>query len=453
MEMSKTIVALSTAAGHSAIAVIRLSGREAIVICDAVFIGHKLVDQPSHTVHFGKLAIGDKVLDEVVVTIFKAPYSFTKENVVEISCHGSPFIVQQIIELLISQGAVPAKAGEFTMRAFLNGRFDLSQAEAVADLIASENESTHKMAIQQMRGGFSERIKLMRQQLVHLASLLELELDFSEEDVEFANRDQLSTLLEEIIVEASHLRDSFRWGNVLKNGISTVIAGKPNAGKSTLLNLLLNEERAIVSEIPGTTRDTIEEKIQLNGITFRFIDTAGLRDTNDVIEKIGVQRSMDKINDATVLLYLFDVKSSAEEVALELKSFSSVRHIIPVGTKTDLLLHENETEKFSRIENCLFISSVNHKGIAALKMRLIHAAENEKIQTGEVIVNNIRHVQSLNETIHALKETQTTLSDNLSKELIAQNIRFALHSLGEITGEITNDDLLANIFSKFCIGK
>jgi len=309
MFANNTIVALSTPQGISAIAVIRLSGKDAISITNSVFKGKKLTEQPSHTIHFGKILDGDEPLDEVVVALFKAPQSYTKEDVVEITCHGSPYIVQKILELLIRKGAQPAKAGEFTLRAFLNGRFDLSQAEAVADLIAAESETSHRAAINQMRGGFSSEIKQLREQLIHFASMIELELDFAEEDVEFANREQLKKLITQLLSHTTHLIDSFRLGNVIKNGVTTVIAGRPNAGKSTLLNALLNEERAIVSEIPGTTRDVIEEVIHLNGISFRLIDTAGIREATDVIEKIGVERTMEKIRQSAIVLYLFDVKT------------------------------------------------------------------------------------------------------------------------------------------------
>lgn len=452
MIFNSTIAALSTVAGHSAIAVVRVSGIDAIAVCEKIFVGKKLSEQQSHTAHFGKLKWNDEVIDEVLLTVFKAPHSFTMEDVVEISCHGSPYITQKIMEALLHFGAVQAKPGEFTQRAFLNGRFDLSQAEAVADLIASESAASHQLALKQMRGGFSSRIKSLRQQLIHLASLLELELDFSEEDVEFANRDELKQLIKNISDEAQRLFNSFSWGNVLKNGISTVIAGKPNAGKSTLLNAILNEERAIVSDIPGTTRDTIEEKIQLEGISFRFTDTAGLRESLDVIEQMGVQRSRQKIDDAGILIYLFDVRNDLQTVQLELEDLPQLKNRILVGNKTDLVNEKLAQQKFQSLPNVIFISAAKQKGIDALTDKLLQLAKADATQT-DVVVTNLRHAQALQETISSLQQATDALQHNQSKELIAQHFRVAMHALGEITGEITNDDLLANIFSKFCIGK
>ena len=348
-DLSDTILALSTPQGIGAIGVIRMSGTNAIHICNEVFKGKNLLKQKTHTVHFGTIRYENRIIDEVLVSIFKCPHSYTGENIVEISCHGSPYILQQIIEILIGHGARLAKAGEFTMRAFLNGKMDLSQAEAVADLIASESEAAHKLAIQQMRGGFSSEIQELRKQLIHFASLIELELDFSEEDVEFADREQLTTLIQKLQQLLRQLIRSFSLGNAIKNGVTTVIAGRPNAGKSTLLNVILNEERAIVSDIAGTTRDTIEEVINIKGVQFRLIDTAGIRDAQDQIEAIGVQKTLDSIANASVLLYVFDVINlSPEEVKNDLKKLiKKGLHIIVVANKMDL----NPYTKLENYEN------------------------------------------------------------------------------------------------------
>lgn len=450
----ETIVALSTAPGTGAIAVIRLSGTEAISICNKIFSGKDLTRQPTHTVHFGKIKEGNREVDEVVVTLFKAPHSYTKEDVVEISCHGSHYIIQQIIQLLIKNGARPAKAGEFTLRAFLNGRMDLSQAEAVADLIASDSASAHELAMQQMRGGFSGKIKKLRDELIHFASLIELELDFSEEDVEFANRDQLKSLIEKLKTEIQNLKSSFELGNVLKNGVNTVIAGRPNAGKSTLLNALLNEERAIVSEIPGTTRDAIEEVLNIGGIQFRLIDTAGIRDAEDVIERIGVEKTMEKIRQSAIVVYLFDVNTATvAEVKEDIEKLHL--HSVPsliVGNKTDATTGAEVKKKFEGIAT-VFISAKNHSQTDELKKQLLDLVLSRKAKTADTVVSNIRHYDALVNTETALNDTLNGLAGNISKELIALDIRRALNYLGGITGQITSEDLLQNIFSRFCIGK
>ena len=397
MITDSTIVALSTPQGSGAIAVIRLSGSDAIKIANSVFEGKDLFEQPSHTVHFGKVKDGNGTLDEVVVTLFKAPHSYTKEDVVEITCHGSQYIVQKIIELFIRKGAHPAKAGEFTLRAFLNGRFDLSQAEAVADLIAAESETSHHAAINQMRGGFSSEIRQLREQLINFASLIELELDFAEEDVEFANREQLKKLILNLTSHITHLIDSFRLGNVIKNGVTTVIAGRPNAGKSTLLNALLNEERAIVSEIPGTTRDVIEEVIHINGITFRLIDTAGIREATDVIEKIGVERTMEKIRQSAIVLYVFDVNTltpadlKTDLAALSLHNLS----IIPVGNKIDAVENINREADFFSVNNVLFISAKEKTHLEILKNHLADLVIQNDSLKDKTIVTNTRHYEAL----------------------------------------------------------
>jgi tRNA modification GTPase len=376
--------------------------------------------------------------------------------VVEISCHGSPYIIQKVLQLLIKNGARPAKPGEFTMRAFLNGRFDLSQAEAVSDLIASETEAAHHIAMNQMRGGFSSELKHLRQKLVDFASLLELELDFSEEDVEFANREQLVNLLKDMIRKIEALSESFRLGNVLKNGVSTVIAGRPNAGKSTLLNALLNEDRAIVSEIPGTTRDTIEEVLILKGIAFRLTDTAGIRDAEDIIERKGVERTMEKIEQAAIIIYLFDASDlSADAVKKDLKKLckNDLVPVIAVANKLDVLEEDERNSKFSTISNLLYISASKGKGIEELKAKLSDLALQGKNMQESVALTNARHYEALQATLESIQKALSGIETKLSGELVASDIRNALYHLGEITGEVTTDDLLGNIFSRFCIGK
>jgi tRNA modification GTPase len=451
-----TIVALSTPPGVGGIGVIRVSGPEAISISEKILPGINLHDAAGHTMHFGIIRDGEEVLDEAVAGLFKAPHSFTCEDVVEISCHGSPFILQKVLHLLISKGARLAKPGEFTMRAFFNGRFDLSQAEAVSDLIASETQAAHHLAMNQMRGGFSGELKNLREELVHFASLIELELDFSEEDVEFANRPQLLRLLEKMQGKIKTLCESFRLGNVLKNGVSAVIAGRPNAGKSTLLNTLLNEERAIVSDIPGTTRDTIEETLIINGIAFRLTDTAGIRKAADVIEKQGVERTMQKIEQASVVMYLFDAgKMSAEEVADDLSKLkiSSGIPVFPVANKVDIGEEKNYVEKFKNIGTVNLISAKNGHGIEALKNNIYDKVVGGRNIHDGVILSNARHYEALEATLQNLQKAKTGIENKLSGELVASDIRSALNHLGEITGEVTTDDLLGNIFGKFCIGK
>jgi tRNA modification GTPase len=451
-----TIVALSTPPGVGAIGVIRLSGPQAITITGKVFPALKLEWAASHTLHFGIAMDGKEVIDEAVVGLFKAPKSYTCQDVVEISCHGSPFIIQKVLQLLIKQGARPAKPGEFTMRAFLNGRFDLSQAEAVSDLIASESEAAHHIAMNQMRGGFSGELKQLRQKLMDFASLVELELDFSEEDVEFANRAQLVDLLTEMQSKIEKLSESFRLGNVLKNGVATVIAGRPNAGKSTLLNNLLNEERAIVSDIPGTTRDTIEEVISIQGIAFRLTDTAGIRHAADIIEREGVERTMLKIKQAAIVLYLFDAEEmSAAEVLTDMKKLGNIDSItvIPVANKTDMLAEAEIKNKFKDIHNLLTISARKGNGIEELKNHLYTAALQGATIKESVVLTNSRHYEALQQTLQNIGNAKKGIENKLSGELVASDIRSALSHLGEITGEVTTDDLLGNIFSRFCIGK
>lgn len=449
-----TIVALSTPEGVGAIAVVRLSGKEAIQIVNRIFNGKDLVKQPSHTIHFGTLRDGDTVLDEVLVSLFVAPNSFTKENVVEISCHGSPFIVQQVIQLLIRKGARPATAGEFTKRAFMNGQFDLAQAEAVADLIASDSEASHRAAMNQMRGGFSEEIKALRQSLVNFASMVELELDFSEEDVEFADRDELRKLVTELLNVITALVQSFDLGNVIKNGVPTVIIGKPNAGKSTLLNALLNEEKAIVSDVPGTTRDFIEDEITINGVTFRFIDTAGIRETTDKVESMGVERTHAKTLEASLIIYLIDLSDdSITHIRQEINRLENTGiPFIKVGNKVDVAQPEL-TALLEKQNDVVFMSAQHKENLDGLRERIAGLIDLEKIRSGGSLVTNARHYQSLLRTQEALELVIQGLDNGITGDFLAQDIRLALHHLGEITGEITTDDLLGNIFSKFCIGK
>ncbi len=459
-----TIVALATAPGVGAIAVVRLSGPQAIDMCNQIFPSKDLNKEASHTIHFGTLKDGNQVIDEVLLSLFVAPHSYTKENVVEISCHGSNFIVQQVIQLMLRQGARLAQPGEFTKRAFLNGQFDLAQAEAVADLIASDSQAAHRTALNQMRGGFSQEIRELRESLIHFASMIELELDFGEEDVEFASRDQLKTLVENIQKVIRPLIASFQWGNAIKQGVPTVIAGKPNAGKSTLLNALLNEEKAIVSDIPGTTRDFIEDEITIEGISFRFIDTAGLRETTDTIEAIGVSRTQEKLKQASLVIYMFDLTNStpAEIEAEQEKLVAMGTPFIAVGNKMDqapeqLLQSLTTNKRFNGQSQKSFevvpLCAKDSSHIDALKTRIVKAVALDHISQDQTLVTNLRHYESLKATMEALDDVLTGIANQVTNDLLALDIRTSLHHLGEITGEITTEDLLENIFSKFCIGK
>jgi len=454
-EFEETIVALATPSGIGAIGIIRLSGKSAIEIASQVFKGKNLNVQKTHTIHFGKIVDQDVVIDEVLVSVFIAPKSFTKENVVEISSHGSPYILQKIIKLLLSKGARLAKAGEFTKRAFLNGQFDLTQAEAVADLINADSEATHMAAMNQMRGGFSKKIKTLREELIHFASMIELELDFAEEDVEFADRSQLINLIISLQQEIKKLIDSFSIGNVIKNGVPTVIAGKPNAGKSTLLNILLNEEKAIVSDIPGTTRDFIEDEIHIEGISFRFIDTAGIREARDKIEALGIERTKAKMKAASVIIYLVDlVEENSEDIKVEKEKLKALG--IPflfVGNKTDKINDQNINQLKEIFPEMIFISASGDINIDKVREALIHLVNLDKFKTGDTIVTNMRHFESLTNTQAALDDVMKGIDNHVTGDFLAMDIRQSLHYLGEITGEITTDDLLGNIFSKFCIGK
>ena len=517
--LSDTIVALATPSGVGAIGVIRLSGPEAIAIADQVFPGKVLAEQPTHTLHFGTIRNdAGRVLDEVVVSLFVGPKSYTGEHVVEISCHGSNYILQEVIQLLIEKGARMAEPGEFTLRAFLNGRMDLSQAEAVADLIASSSASSHKLAMQQMRGGFSSEIQALRQKLIDFASLIELELDFGEEDVEFANRDDLRELVNKLRGLLQQLMDSFRLGNAIKNGVNTVIAGRPNAGKSTLLNALLNEERAIVSDIAGTTRDVIEEVLNIKGVQFRIIDTAGIREAEDTIEAMGVERTLEKVRQSSVLIYVFDVVAmQPEDVHADLERlYQPGLHILVVANKMDMNPYtkrehflefgirksevggrnsevegrnsevegrksevegrnsevggrksevegrkseengKEDTSEFpipiSQLE-WVPVSAINKMNIPHLKDKLYEAVISDKVSLDETIVTNARHFQALQRADQSLADVLKGMDQHVTSDFVAMDIRQALHHLGEITGEISTDDLLGNIFANFCIGK
>lgn len=448
-----TICALATAQGVGAIGVIRVSGPQTIDVVQKIFKGKNLHQQPSHTIHFGTIRDDQNlIVDEVLISLFKAPTSYTKEDTIEISCHGSDYIIQKILKLLLKNGARLANPGEFTQRAFLNGQLDLAQAEAVADLIASDSEASHQTAINQIRGGFSKQIAQLRESLIHFASLIELELDFGEEDVEFADRDDLRQLIHRIQSVLVPLIDSFEMGNVIKNGVPTVIVGKPNAGKSTLLNRLLNEEKAIVSDIAGTTRDVIEDELFIEGIRFRLIDTAGLRKTNDTIEAIGVERTLQQMEKASMIVYLFDASEiSLKEIEDQIASFNAP--YVLVGNKQDKLSITQKQEFENAYPAIIWISASENQNIESLQKTLVQKVKTKEIKAGDTVVTNLRHYQHLLQTSESLNHVLEGLSNSITGDFLAQDIRFALHHLGEITGQITTDDLLANIFSKFCIGK
>ena len=456
-----TIIALATAYGIGAIAVIRLSGEGAIDLVSEYFEGRSkskvLKDQTSHSVHLGLIKEGDRVLDEVLATIFKAPHSYTGENVVEISCHGSTFIQQEILQLFLKKGARHADAGEFTLRAFLNGKMDLSQAEAVADLIASDSAASHDIALQQMRGGFSSEIAALRDQLVHFASMIELELDFVEEDVEFADRAEFEKLIHKIREVVKRLVDSFALGNVLKNGIPVAIVGEPNVGKSTLLNALLNEEKAIVSDIAGTTRDAIEDEMILNGVSYRFIDTAGIRETSDVVESIGIQKTYENIAKAQLVLQLIDgEKVKLEKVEAEVSQLQQKypnKKILTLINKSDKISTKNRTQFEENHPDWLLISAKTKEGLDALLKHLANLVNTGALSNQQTVVSNSRHFEALSKAMDSLNEVQKGMDQDISSDLLAIDIRQALYHLGEITGEITTDDLLGNIFANFCIGK
>ncbi|GEQ87181.1 tRNA modification GTPase MnmE [Patiriisocius marinistellae] len=463
MTHQETIVALATPSGAGAIAIIRLSGDDAMNIASQIFhsVSKKKLDkQKTHTVHLGHIKDGSRIIDEVLATIFKNPNSYTGEDVVEFSCHGSAFIQQEIIQLCLRKNARMATAGEFTLRAFLNGKMDLSQAEAVADLIASDSEASHQLAIQQMRGGFSSEIKRLREELLNFASLIELELDFAEEDVAFANRDDFQKLISKITLVLKRLIDSFATGNVLKNGIPVAIVGEPNVGKSTLLNALLNEERAIVSDIAGTTRDTIEDEINIGGIGFRFIDTAGIRETTDTIEGLGIKKTFEKIEQAQVVIYLFNTQgienNAVEKFNTEIAKIQNKypqKQLIVIANKLDTISKERSVELTSKITNLQLISAKSGEGIDQLKNTLLNFVNTGALRNNETIVTNTRHYDALLKALEEINRVQEGINIGLSGDLMAIDIRQALYYFGEITGEITNDDLLGNIFANFCIGK
>ncbi|MEZ0004673.1 tRNA modification GTPase [Flavobacterium sp. 28YEA47A] len=469
MVSQDTIVALATPSGAGAIAIIRVSGKDALTIAASVFesvSGKDLLKQKTHTIHLGHIVDGTKVYDQVLLSIFKGPNSYTGENVVEISCHGSTYIQQQIIQLLLRKGCKMAEPGEFTLRAFINGKLDLSQAEAVADLIASENEASHQIAMQQMRGGFSNEIAKLREELLNFASLIELELDFAEEDVEFADRTQFYDLLERIEFVLKRLIDSFAVGNVIKNGIPVAIVGEPNVGKSTLLNALLNEERAIVSEIAGTTRDTIEDELVINGISFRFIDTAGIRETKDVVESIGIKKTFEKIEQAQVIVYLLDssgildirseISDKLQNVKVEVEKIRNqfpLKPLVIIGNKADTLSESQIQNLKSEIPEILLISAKENTNIEALKEQLLSFVNTGALRNNETIVTNTRHYDSLLKALEEIQKVKFGLQSNISSDLMAIDIRQALYYFGEITGQVTNDELLGNIFANFCIGK
>ncbi|MEL1242447.1 tRNA uridine-5-carboxymethylaminomethyl(34) synthesis GTPase MnmE [Flavobacterium flavipallidum] len=462
-----SIVALATASGTGAIAIIRVSGPDAINIVNSVFksIRNKdLTKQKSHTLHLGHIVDGSKTLDQVLVSVFKGPNSYTGENTVEISCHGSTYIQQQIIQLLLRKGCRMADAGEFTLRAFLNGKLDLSQAEAVADLISSDNEASHQIAMQQMRGGFSNEIAKLREELLNFASLIELELDFAEEDVEFADRSQFNELINRIEFVLKRLIDSFAVGNVIKNGIPVAIVGEPNVGKSTLLNALLNEERAIVSDIAGTTRDTIEDELTIGGIGFRFIDTAGIRETQDVVESIGIKKTFEKIEQAQVVLLLVDSSqltvNSLSKVKIEIEKIKNqfpLKPLVIVLNKIDQI-SQNEIasirEKLTTDNSQLIaISAKQNIGVEALKNQLLSFVNTGALRNNETIITNTRHYDSLLKALEEIQKVKFGLETGLSSDLMALDIKEALYQFGMITGQVTNDELLGNIFANFCIGK
>ena len=460
---NNVICAVSTPSGIGGIAVIRLSGEGSIELADSVFTAFgdkKLINQSANTVHFGRIENNDTTIDDVLISIFRAPHSFTGEDTVEISCHGSVFIQQSILQLLLEKGAHLAQAGEFTQRAFLNGKMDLSQAEAVADLIASSSASAHRMALNQMRGGFSNELQLLRTRLLDFVSLVELELDFNEEDVEFADRSQLKDLANEIAQKITKLSDSFRLGNVLKTGIPVALVGETNVGKSTLLNVLLNEEKAIVSDIHGTTRDVIEDLVNIKGITFRFIDTAGIRDTKDKIENLGIERTYQKIEQASIVLWLVDgtqVSEHIEWLTERITQRAVGKKIILVFNKTDKISQE-ELDVLSQLfeqfdAERIYISAKNKLRIDVLQDALIKAAQLPEISPDDVVVSNVRHYDALQKALASIQRVTEGLEQGISGDFLSQDIRECMHFLGEITGQISNDEILGNIFGKFCIGK
>jgi tRNA modification GTPase len=464
MIQQDTIIALATPAGVGAISVIRLSGEKAIDIVDvnfrAINKSKLLKDQKSHTILLGHIINKDTILDQVLVSVFKNPRSYTGENVVEISCHGSSFIQQEIIQLFLQNGCRMADNGEFTMRAFLNGKMDLSQAEAVADVISSNSAASHQMAIQQMRGGITNELKELRTQLLDFAALIELELDFAGEDVEFADRTKFKELVSKITFVLKRLIDSFSFGNAMKNGIPVAIIGEPNVGKSTLLNALLNEEKAIVSDIAGTTRDAIEDELIIDGVAFRFIDTAGIRETEDVIESIGIKKAYEKAENAQLIIFLIDSNKfaySSEDFLHEIKTIKDRfpnKRLLVIANKVDTLSCYDSSILQSEIENLILLSAKNKTGIDALKQELTSLVNIGALSNNETIVTNSRHFEALNNALIAITSVQQGIDLEISTDLFSIDIRECLRHLGNITGEYDVDkDILGHIFSNFCIGK
>jgi tRNA modification GTPase len=460
-----TICAISTSPGTGALAVVRLSGSEAISIADQIFrspaAGKKLADQAANTLHFGQILTDGEVIDEVVVALFRSPHSFTGEDIVEITCHGSVYIQQKLLEIMVGSGARLARPGEFTQRAFLNGKMDLSQAEAVADVIASSNAAAHKLALKQMRGGFSKEIGDLRSQLLHFTAMVELELDFSEEDVEFADRKALRALAEKVERLLRKLKDSFQLGNVIKNGIPVAIIGETNVGKSTLLNALLNEDKAIVSDIHGTTRDVIEDVVNIHGTAFRFFDTAGLRETIDHIETLGIERSYHKLNEASVVLLVVDTQNPYPVVKGRIdkirERISEGQHLIVVANKIDTgkqeTIAELENMKLAENEKRVFMAAREKRNLDELIDMMVHTVNTEDLNREDVIVTNARHYEILKNAHEAILRVLRGLDSGITGDFLSQDIRECLHYLGEITGEISNHEVLGHIFKSFCIGK
>ena len=454
MNLNDTIVAQSTPQGKGAIGIIRLSGKNSITIINSIFPSKDLSKEKSHTIHYGNIEYENDIIDEVLVSIFKEPKSYTKENIVEISCHGSNFIIKKILSIIVKLGARVANKGEFTFRSFLNGNIDLSQAEAVSDLISSNSENSHKMAINHIKGVFSNKIKELRKDLINLSSLLELELDFSEEDVEFANREQLENLLDEILSFNNLLLDSYKLNNVIKDGINVLILGKPNVGKSTILNGLLEEDKAIISDIPGTTRDVLEDTITIGGNLLRFIDTAGIRKTDDKIEKIGIEKALNQIEKAALILYVFDLnKTNVDALERELNNdLFNKKHIIYIGNKGDLNVSKEVDLYFSN-NKLKKISANNNNDINKLKNHINNYITKNLVSSDSSIMINERHYASLTNVNTSINNVKKNLKNKSNIDLLALDIKYALNHLGEITGEISNEEILGNIFSKFCIGK
>ncbi|GAB4425285.1 MAG: tRNA uridine-5-carboxymethylaminomethyl(34) synthesis GTPase MnmE [Bacteroidia bacterium] len=460
MQTGDTIVAISTATGQGALGVLRLSGPEAIGLADRIF-SKQILDAPGHSLHFGRILRDGEVLDEVLLSVFRAPRSFTREDVVEISCHGSPYILRSVLQLLVDAGARPALPGEFTQRAYLHGALDLAQAEAVADLIAARSEAAHRLAMNQLRGGVSRDLQQLRQQLLDFTALIELELDFGEEDVAFADRSQLAALVASMQAHLDGLISSFRLGNALKQGVPTVILGKPNAGKSTLLNALLNENRAIVSDIPGTTRDMIEDRLMIGGIEFRLMDTAGVRETEDLIEAEGVSRSLDLARRAQVLIYLFDAAIETPALAqayVQHLALPPDTAVVLVGNKFDQIDDPQAYEQAHDVPGLRYpwfgISARTGSHLPALKAWMVEAVEDLGSSAPEqAIISNARHLAALQQARRALDEVARGLHEGLSGDLLSIDLRSVVHHIGEITGEISNDEVLGHIFGKFCIGK